>query len=92
MEQRKSNSAEQYYYWDKLKHNLEKMRLVRTAVVEAPSGYGKTTAIRNYFVSRLPQGTPVYRFTGADEAPASATNDCVGTMRKLTGMQVSGSI
>lgn len=67
-----SYKAEPYYYSNRLKRKLDELRFVPAAVVEAPSGYGKTTAIKDYFVNRLPQGTPVYWFTAVDETPASA--------------------
>ncbi len=72
MEQSKSYWTELFYFSDKLQHKLNQLRFVPTAVMEAPSGYGKTTAIRDYFVSGLPQGTPVYWFTGVEETPVSA--------------------
>ena len=71
MEQRKSGRAEPHYYSDRLTNKLDKLRFVPAAVVEAPSGYGKTTAIRDYLETQLPQDTPVYWFTATDEAPAA---------------------
>lgn len=70
MERRKSSRAEPHYYSNRLKHKLAEMRFAPATVVEAPSGYGKTTAIRDYLEGKLPQDTPVYWFTAADEAPA----------------------
>lgn len=69
MEQGKSGRTEPHYYSDRLKHKLDKLRFASAAVVEAPSGYGKTTAIRDYFEAGLSQGTPVYWFTATDEVP-----------------------
>jgi len=83
MEQRKVYRMEPYYYSDKLKHKLDAMRFVPTAIVDAPSGYGKTTAVREYFVSRLPKGTPIYWFTGAEEAPASAYRRLCQNIEKI---------
>ena len=63
----KNNSMELHYYSDRLKRKLEQMRLVPVTIVEAPSGYGKTTAIRDFLQNSLPQGTPVCWFTAMDE-------------------------
>ena len=72
MEQGKSRKTEPHYYSDRLKRKLDKMRFIPVTVVEAPSGYGKTTAIRDYLETELPQGTPVYWFTATNEAPAAS--------------------
>lgn len=71
MEQRKGNRRDPHYYSNKLKSKLDKLRFMPAAVVEAPSGYGKTTAIRDYLETGPPHGTPVYWFTAADETPAA---------------------
>lgn len=63
--------GELHYYSDRLKRKLEAMRIAPATVVEAPSGYGKTTAIRDFLQSSLPQGTPVYWFTAMDEKPSA---------------------
>lgn len=71
MEQRKNGKVEPHYYSERLKRKLDKLRFAPATVVEAPSGYGKTTAIRDYLEAELPTGTPVYWFTASDEAPAA---------------------
>jgi LuxR family maltose regulon positive regulatory protein len=71
MEQTKSGRAEPHYYSYRLKHKLDKLRFAPATVVEAPSGYGKTTAIRDFLQNSLPQGTPVYWFTAMDEKPSA---------------------
>ena len=40
-----NRKAEPHYYSDKLKQKLAKIRFASTTVVEAPSGYGKTTIL-----------------------------------------------
>ena len=64
-------SPELHYYSERLKQKLNKIRSVSVAIVEAPAGYGKTTAIRDFLEAELPQTTPIYWFTAADEAPAA---------------------
>ncbi len=68
---RENVRGELHYYSDRLKRKLEVMRFVPATVVEAPSGYGKTTAIRDFLQNSLPQGTPVYWFTAMDEKPSA---------------------
>src|SRR5690606_2452115 len=72
MRQGKSGRAEPHYYSDRLKRKLDKLRFAPATVIEAPSGYGKTTAIRDYLEIGLPRGTPIYWFTATDEAPAAS--------------------
>lgn len=71
MEQGKSGRTEPHYYSDRLKRKLEQLRFEPATIVEAPSGYGKTTAIRDFLEAELPQSTPVYWFTATDETPAA---------------------
>lgn len=61
-----------HYYSDSLKRKLGKMRIAPATVIEAPSGYGKTTAVRDFLETGLPQGTPIYWFTATDEAPTAS--------------------
>jgi LuxR family maltose regulon positive regulatory protein len=71
MEQGKNGRAEPHYYSDRLKRKLDQLRFSPATIVEAPSGYGKTTAIRDFLEVELPQSTPVYWFTATDEKPAA---------------------
>lgn len=74
---------ELHYYSERLIKKLDKLRSAAITVVEAPSGYGKTTAIRDCLEAKLPQGTPVYWFTGVDEAPASAYRRLCRNIEKI---------
>lgn len=65
----KENGA--HYYSDRIRLKLSDLRNVPTAIIEAPSGYGKTTAIRDFIESEVPKGAAVYWFSGIDEAPAA---------------------
>lgn len=68
---KKAMEKEPHYYSDRLNRKLHLIRSMPAAVIEAPSGYGKTTAIHDYLESALPQDTPVFWFTAAVESPAS---------------------
>lgn len=69
MKHRNINTTEIHYYSDRLKRRLDGLRFASVAVVEAPSGYGKTTAIRDFLQDTIPRGTPVYWFTAVNESP-----------------------
>jgi LuxR family maltose regulon positive regulatory protein len=68
---KKKGTPELHYYSDRLKDKLDGIRFHTTTVVEAPPGYGKTTAIRDYLEDALPPSVPVYWFTAMDELPAA---------------------
>lgn len=69
MAQPKSGATDVHYYSDRLKDKLNQLLVARTTIVEAPSGYGKTTAVRDYLAASLPPSTPVHWFTAIDEQP-----------------------
>lgn len=48
MEETRNRPKEKHYYSDRLVTKLDRLRTVPTTIVEAPSGYGKTTALRDY--------------------------------------------
>jgi LuxR family maltose regulon positive regulatory protein len=85
MERRKTVMKDIHYYSDHLKNKLKYLRTSPTAVVEAPSGYGKTTAVRDYLEASVPQSTPVYWFTAADEAPAAGFLRLCREIEKIDG-------
>lgn len=62
-------TAEPHYFSDRLRRKLELMRAFSATVIEAPSGYGKTTAVRDYLEASVAQNADVYWFTAVDEAP-----------------------
>ncbi|MDX9871064.1 MAG: LuxR C-terminal-related transcriptional regulator [Clostridia bacterium] len=72
MEQSRNRSkTDLHYYSDRLRRKLAELRFSPAAIVEAPSGYGKTTAIRDFLDDQLPQSAPVYWFTATDENPSA---------------------
>jgi len=85
MEQKNRAGTEPHYYSERLRHKLGTLRSVPAAVVEAPSGYGKTTAIRDCLEAELPQSVPVYWFTAADEAPAAGFRRLCREIEKIDG-------
>ena len=63
---------EPHYYSEKLQRELKIIPLAAATVVDAPSGYGKTTAIRDYLEYSLPPSTLVCWFTATDEEPSAS--------------------
>ncbi len=72
MKGRKIGISDIHYYSERLKYKLNNLLSSPAVIVEAPSGYGKTTAVRDYLENSLPQGIPVYWFTAVAEAPESS--------------------
>lgn len=70
MDRKNKAYTELHYFSDHLKLKLSALLSSRAAIIEAPSGYGKTTAIRDYLDSALFKDTPVFWFTAEDEAAA----------------------
>lgn len=77
MSDTKALQANRHYYAPRLLEKLEGILSVPVTVVEAPSGYGKTTAVKDYLMNKLPKGTPVYWWSAEeDEAGTSWTRLC----------------
>lgn len=85
MEYRETGTADIHYYSDRLKHKLSHLRTSPAVVVEAPSGYGKTTAVRDYLKASVPQSAAVYWFTAADEAPEAGFRRLCLEIEKIDG-------
>jgi LuxR family maltose regulon positive regulatory protein len=60
------------YFSGRLKRKMDEIQFACTTIVEAPSGYGKTTAVRDYLESKSLAGTPVHWFSATEEAPSSS--------------------
>jgi len=71
MEQERVVRQEPHYFSDRLLDRLDGLRLAPAAVVQAPSGYGKTTAVRDFLRTREFLGACVRWLIAASEAPAS---------------------
>ena len=62
----KRSGSSLHYYSFRLRKKLEGILTAPVTVVEAPSGYGKSTAVRDYLMESLPEGTPVYWWNAAE--------------------------
>lgn len=74
-----------HYYSDRLKHKLNKLQISHAVVFEAPSGYGKTTAVRDYLKDNLPLSAAVYWFTATDEEPDAGFRRLCHEIGKIDG-------
>jgi len=61
-----------HYYSPRLLKKLGGILTAPVTVVEAPSGYGKTTAVRDYLMDNLPKGTALYWWSAAEDAPGTS--------------------
>lgn len=63
-----------YYFSDRLRKQLAQIPYYPVTIVEAPSGFGKTTAIREYLKENLPAGAHEYWYTCLGEPAFMAWN------------------
>lgn len=61
-----------YYFPHKLKRQLAHISRYPLTIVEAPSGFGKTTAVREYLKENLPHGACTYWYTCLGESASMA--------------------
>lgn len=85
MKFRKNGMADIHYYSERLKQKLDHMRTSLSVIVEAPSGYGKTTAVRDHLEASVSQSAAVYWFTAADEAPEAGFRRLCHEIEKIDG-------
>lgn len=61
-----------YYFSDKLRRQLDQISQHPLTIVEAPSGFGKTTAVREYLKEKLTDGACEYWYTCFGESASMA--------------------
>lgn len=64
---KKTNQLQKYYFPERLKKQLSRIMDFPLTIVEAPSGFGKTTAVREYLNENLPQDSCQYWYTSLGE-------------------------
>lgn len=67
---RKKSQLKTYYFSEKLKKKLSRITEYPLTIVEAPSGFGKTTAVREYL--KLSENTRQYWYTCLGESTSLA--------------------
>ncbi len=70
--QKKINQHNNYYFSDKLKRQLGQISHHPLTIVEAPSGFGKTTAVREYLKEQISHGACEYWYTCLGESASMA--------------------
>lgn len=74
MKLNKDKTHELLYFSDQLKKQLAKIEKFPLTIVEAPSGFGKTTAIREYLKEKLSKGGYEKWYTCLGESSAKVWN------------------
>ena len=69
---RKPTSKKIYYFPERLKNELAQIPYHPLTLVEAPSGFGKTTAVREYFKDNIPKDACQHWYTCLGEPAAFA--------------------
>lgn len=69
---KKFSRQNKYYFSDRLKRELDQILQHSLTIVEAPSGFGKTTAVREYLKKNLPHGACEYWYTCLGESASMA--------------------
>ncbi len=59
----KINRKKLYFFSEKLKKHLAQISLYPLTIVQAPSGFGKTTAVREYLKKSIHEGADEYWYT-----------------------------
>ncbi|HBD64816.1 MAG TPA: helix-turn-helix transcriptional regulator, partial [Clostridiales bacterium] len=60
---KKANQQKRYYFSDSLRRQLDQIAFYPLTIVEAPSGFGKTTAIIEYLKRKLSEDADEYWYT-----------------------------
>ncbi|MDR2825483.1 MAG: hypothetical protein LBV76_01645, partial [Deltaproteobacteria bacterium] len=83
MAQPKKCNTDALYFSARLTEKLRGMLRAKTTLMEAPSGYGKTTAARAFFQRHLPEGAEFIRHVCLSEPPLVAWQRFCRTMQKI---------
>ncbi len=81
----KNAADDPHYFSDRLRRKLNRMRASPAVILEAPSGYGKTTAVRDWLEGSVAQNAYVCWFTAVDEAPAAGFRRFCREIEKIDG-------
>ena len=71
------------YFSARLRAKLEEMPTARTTIINAPAGYGKTTAAREFLDKRLPKGAALHWLACAEEPASTARDRFCRTIQKI---------
>ncbi|MGI6004405.1 MAG: hypothetical protein ACOX88_03175 [Christensenellales bacterium] len=72
-----------HYYTNRLRHKLKGMLTAPTTLIEAPSGYGKTTAVEDFFARRRTSDMLIFRLNEPSDGPRAFWDDFSSVIEKL---------
>ena len=82
---KKASQQKMYYFSDRLKRQLAQIPDHPLTIVEAPSGFGKTTAVREYLKENLPADACEYWYTCLGEPASMAWWGICGLLSNVNG-------
>jgi ATP/maltotriose-dependent transcriptional regulator MalT len=77
---RREGGGNMYYFPERLVSTLAQIPGYPVTFVEAPSGYGKTTAVREYLKNNLPTGASAHWYTCLGEPPSKTWDGICGLL------------
>ena len=77
---------EPHYYSDRLVWKLQQINFLPVVIVDAPSGYGKTTAVRDLLETLPPDSASVHWFTAVSEAPTVSFQRLCRVLEGIDGL------
>ena len=83
MSRRSSRRAELHYYSEAVRQKFGDLPLNAVTIIEAPSGYGKTTAVQDFLGAKISRNIPVYWFTAMEEASEAGFRRLCGEIHKI---------
>jgi LuxR family maltose regulon positive regulatory protein len=81
----RSRHTDSPYFPARLQAKVREAMTMRSLLIEAPSGYGKTTLTQNLLRKRLPGGTAWVRHLGAEETPRAAWRRFCQCLQNIDG-------
>ena len=81
--ERRTKRGDTPYFSARLRQRLAGVSSVRSLLIEAPSGYGKTTIVQNYLRDRLPGDVLWVRHVCAEELPQAAWRRLCGAVSRI---------
>ncbi|NLL76349.1 MAG: AAA family ATPase [Clostridiales bacterium] len=82
---KKNINVELYYFSKQLRNRISGIRKYPLTLVEAPSGFGKTTAVREYLKEYAASSSAIYWYTCMGESPAKAWNGICSLFGEIDG-------
>lgn len=87
----KVSRLNRYFFSDRLRKQLAQIPRYPLTVVEAPSGFGKTTAVKKYLKENLPPGAREYWYTCLGEPAALAWKRICGLVANVNE-EIAGNL